>query len=159
MTNPPYETPAPPRKNWFGRNWWWFLPTVIGVPVALIVGFIGGIFFLVNTMMTSSQAYIDAMTVARQSNIVQTTLGTPIEDGWFTTGNINTSGLGANSTGHASLAIPISGPKGKGTLYLDATKSAGQWTIHELVFETYVGGYQEHEIKPRAPVSTNTPQP
>ena len=36
-------------------------------------------------------------------------------------------------SGNADLTIPISGPKGKGTLYVVATKSAGEWTYSKLV--------------------------
>jgi hypothetical protein len=30
-------------------------------------------------------------------------------------------------SGQASFAIPVSGPKGAGTIYVEAKKSAGQW--------------------------------
>jgi hypothetical protein len=47
-------------------------------------------------------------------------------------GNINVNG----SSGHADLAIPVSGPEGSGTIYVVASKSAaGQWTILRLVVE------------------------
>jgi hypothetical protein len=36
-------------------------------------------------------------------------------------------------SGDADLTIPISGPKGKGTIYAVATKSAGEWTYSKLV--------------------------
>ena len=48
-------------------------------------------------------------------------------------GNINVNG----SSGHADLAIPVSGPEGSGTIYDVASKSAaaGQWTILRLVVD------------------------
>ena len=64
-------------------------------------------------------------------------LGTPVTDGIFMSGQINTTG----STGNASLDIPISGPKGKGNLYVEATKSAGVWTYTTL--EVSVSGLTE----------------
>ena len=56
-------------------------------------------------------------------------LGAPIEEGLLVMGNINLSG----SSGEADLTIPLSGPKGNGTLYVVARKSAGQWTFSQLV--------------------------
>lgn len=55
-------------------------------------------------------------------------LGEPVKRGWMTTGSVETSG----PSGHADLAIPLSGPKGKGTLYAVASKRAGQWILQTL---------------------------
>ena len=46
-------------------------------------------------------------------------------------GNINVNG----SSGHADLAIPISGPQGNGTIYVVASKSAGHWDVLRLVVD------------------------
>ena len=46
-------------------------------------------------------------------------------------GSINISG----AAGNADLAIPISGPNGRGTIYARATRSAGKWTFSQLVVE------------------------
>ena len=51
-------------------------------------------------------------------------LGTPIEDGWFPTGHVESGG----STGSSDLAIPVSGPNGGGTLYVHATSDMGSGT-------------------------------
>jgi len=48
-----------------------------------------------------------AMQEIQANERIISTMGEPIELGWFVTGNINTSG----TTGSADLAIPISGPK------------------------------------------------
>jgi hypothetical protein len=58
-------------------------------------------------------------------------LGTPIEPGSFVSGNLSVSG----ASGEAELVIPISGPKGKGTLVARATKRAGEWRFSMLLFE------------------------
>jgi Cytochrome oxidase complex assembly protein 1 len=39
------------------------------------------------------------------------------------------------ASGESNLAIPISGPKGKGTVYVSAIKSLGQWSYSGLVVE------------------------
>lgn len=145
--------PMPPRKNWFNRNWWWFLPLVIGLPLLLIVSFIGGIILLVFTMITSSQPYQDAVSMARQNTQVQQILGTPIEEGWLVMGNIETSGLGANSSGMADLSIPIYGPASEGSLYVYATKQAGQWTMHEVTLHYGPNGYNQLDLINPQPVA------
>ena len=39
------------------------------------------------------------------------------------------------SSGHADLAIPVSGPQGSGTPYVVASKSAGRWSMLQLVMD------------------------
>jgi hypothetical protein len=56
-------------------------------------------------------------------------LGSPIDEGWYLSGTTNVNG----ASGDADLSIPISGPKGKGTIYAVATKSAGEWTYSKLM--------------------------
>jgi hypothetical protein len=64
--------------------------------------------------------------VARaQSNpLVVQRLGAPINEGWFLSGSINVS----TGAGDADVAVPISGPNGKGTVFVTAQKIAGIWT-------------------------------
>lgn len=118
-------------QNWWGRNWKWFVPVGCLGSIALFVGFIVLIMGLVFGMMKSSEAYKGAMAEAKAHPAVQQALGTPIEAGLFVTGNINISG----SSGQADLAIPVSGPDGKATIYAVAVKSSGQWTFSDLVVE------------------------
>jgi hypothetical protein len=69
--------------------------------------------------------------LAKTDPYVQEALGSPIEEGLLVMGNINVSG----SSGHADLAIPVSGPQGSGTVYVVASKSAGRWTMLTLVVD------------------------
>ena len=46
-------------------------------------------------------------------------------------GNADVNG----ASGESNLAIAISGPKAKGTIYLSANKSLGQWNYSGLVLE------------------------
>ena len=118
-------------KNWWGRNWKWVVPVGCLVPLTLFVGFIVLIVCLVFGMMKSSDVYKEALAKAKANPAVQKTIGTPIEEGMFVTGNINISG----PSGQADLAIPISGPDGEATIYVVAAKLAGQWTFSTLVVE------------------------
>ena len=71
--------------------------------------------------------------MARADLYVKEALGSPIKDGLLVMGNLKVNG----SSGHADLAIPVSGPEGSGTIYVVASKSAaaGQWTISRLVVD------------------------
>ena len=121
----------PQSQGWFARHW----KAVVGVgclgTVILGGAFVAGIFFLVMGGIRSSDAYQQAMAKANASPEVVVRLGQPIKPGWMVSGSINVSG----PTGDADLAIPVSGPKGKGTIYAVAKKSAGQWTFSRLEVE------------------------
>ncbi len=130
VDNPVVLNPVTPqRKGWWGRNWKWFVPTGCLTMLALVAGVIYLLLLLIFGMMKSSDAYKQAMVKVRASSAVTAALGAPIREGFFTSGSINVSG----PSGNADLAIPISGPKGSGTVYLRATKSAGKWSFDKLV--------------------------
>lgn len=100
------------------------------VALTLAVVLAAGIAFAVIASLKNSDAY--QMTVrAMHSNprIVQV-LGEPITTG-IPTGNIRVSG----PDGEANLAFGAEGPKGSGTIYVNATKSLGQWKIDAAVFQ------------------------
>ncbi len=118
-------------KNWWSRNWKWFVPVGCLGSLILFAGFIALMICLVFGIMKSSDAYKDALAKAKAHPSVQKTIGTPIEEGMFVTGSINLSG----PSGQADLSIPISGPDGKATIYVVAAKSAGQWTFSTLIVE------------------------
>lgn len=124
--------PLPNNRSttWWQRNWKWFVPACLG-GLVLFAGFIVLIVTIVFGMMKSSDAYKQALAEARTNPYVQEALGSPIEDGILVMGNINVNG----SSGHADLAIPVSGPDGDGTIYVVASKSAGQWAILRLVVD------------------------
>jgi len=108
----------------------WLLPSIV-IGLFTLIGFVALILYAVSAMMRSSDAYQQAIAIAKATPAVTEELGTPVEDGFFTTGRISTTG----PSGYAALAIPLSGPNGSGTIYLEAHKSVGQWSFSELIFE------------------------
>ena len=117
--------------NWFSRNWKWAAPTGCLLVVLLVALFVGSIFFFVFSMMKSNDAYQHALATARKDPEVVMALGQPIEEGWFTSGNFEENG----ASGQVNFAIPVSGPKGSGTVYVEARKAAGQWNYSTMVLE------------------------
>ncbi len=108
--------------------------TAVALCIFLIVGGAAGIIATVFGSIKSSDVYQSALTEAMANPELLDALGDPIKAGLIPSGSISVE----NTTGEASLAIPISGPKGKGTLYIEATKSAGTWTY--TVLEVAVDG-------------------
>jgi hypothetical protein len=118
-------------KNWFSRNWKWAAPTGCLLMVLLVGAFIATIFFFVFSMMKSNDAYQHALEVARHDPEVVSALGEPLQDGWFVSGNFEETG----PSGVANFSIPLSGPKGSATVYVEAHKNAGRWNYNTLVVE------------------------
>lgn len=122
-------TPAqPPPRNWWQRNWKWFVPTGCLTLLMLFVGFVFCIVLVAFSAIKSTDAYATAFNRAKSDPRVIAAIGTPIKQGWYVAGNTRVSG----GSGEADLTIPISGPKGKATVYAKATKSAGRWSYSQL---------------------------
>ena len=97
----------------------------------LFVAFIASIVLIVFTAVKSTDVYKDALARAKAHPAVIEALGSPITEGFLVSGNTNVNG----ASGEANLSIPISGPKGKGTIYAAATKSLGRWNYSGLIME------------------------
>ncbi len=97
----------------------------------VVVGFVGGIFFLIISSFKSSSVYAEAMEAARSDPAVTSALGTPIDAGWLITGSLSEQGI----SGNADLVIPISGPRRGGTLYASAYKANGVWHFYTLAVQ------------------------
>lgn len=124
--NPPMYPPAP--RTWFGRNWKWFVPTIVVAFVAMVGLFIFAILSFVFGIMRSSEPYQTAIQRAQQNPVVWQKIGHPVRVGRFFSGSINVSG----DTGDAELSIPISGDRGAGHILVSAKKRAGKWTYETL---------------------------
>lgn len=89
------------------------------------------IVFFVFSVLKSSDAYQTALTRAKNDPRVVAALGSPIKDGLVPSGKTNVNG----SSGDADITIPISGPKGKATIYAVGTKSDGKWQFSKLAVQ------------------------
>lgn len=120
--------PAKP-AGWFGRNKQLAIP--LGCMGALIVASLilgATVLTFAFAALRSSDAYRLALSTATHDPTVIAELGPPVHAGWFTTGRVTISG----PSGDASLAIPLSGSRGSGTLNVSAQKSGGRWTFSVL---------------------------
>jgi hypothetical protein len=114
-------------KGWWQRNWKWVVPAA---SLVLLAAFVGGVLALVVGVFRSSDVYQEALARVRAHPEVVAYLGQPVEPGFLPSGSINISGSG----GDARLEIPVSGPKGSGTIYLEAKREAGEWQYSRLLF-------------------------
>ena len=105
------------------------MPVGCLLPV-LFVGGCGLVVFLFATcIMKQSEAYKIALARAQANPAVIEAIGSPISQTGIVSGNSNVNG----AIGEANLSIPLSGPKGKATLYVEAKKSADTWFFQTMV--------------------------
>lgn len=96
--------------------------------VAIAACFAVLLFGGVSLTLGDSEVSKMAVAAAESNLVVKQRLGDPIKRGFFTSGSIEING----SSGHADLEVPISGPRGKATIYAVANKSAGIWKFETL---------------------------
>jgi hypothetical protein len=131
-------------KNWLGRNWKWLVPVGCLGMVAVCVIFILVIVSIAFGAIRSSEVYQKSIDGLSADPRVIAALGTPVKPGLFVSGSVNTSG----PTGEANLSIPLSGPEGKGTLYVKANKDLGFWLFTSMILEVKNTGERIELITP-----------
>ena len=115
-------------KSWLAKNWKWLVLVLATGCIALPVGLVLMIFGLIK----NTTPYRVAIQEAASDQRVIGLIGEPIEPGWWVSGSTETSG----GKGSADLIIPISGPNGRMTIYVEAQKSAGAWSYETLIAES-----------------------
>jgi hypothetical protein len=106
---------------------------------------------IVLSAVKSTDVYKDALARAQAHTSLIEVLGSPIKEGFLVSGNTNVNG----ASGEANLSIPIPGPKGKGTIYVAASKSLGRWNYSGLIVEI---AKTHHRIDLlQSPVPANSP--
>jgi hypothetical protein len=95
---------------------------------------LGGLFALGMMSMVSaikgSDIYRQTVTQVASSEEAVRWLGAPVAGG-FPMGSFSISG----GSGEAQFAMPVSGPKGKGTVYVEATLEMGAWRFERIELE------------------------
>lgn len=121
-----------PQPSWWKRNWKWVVP-VGGCFTLIIVAVIAiaSIFYGVTNAIEDSQPYEFALEKINSDEDLVNALGTPIEKDGMVSGNWNY----VNGKKSAKMTIPISGPKGSGMLFVEATGEDEDWTYHVIRVE------------------------
>jgi hypothetical protein len=116
-----------------------------------VIGLMAAIFFSIVAAFRSSDVYRLGIARLESNPEAVRLLGTPIETG-FPTGNFNVNG----PDGEARLAIPVHGPRGSGTVFIEATKSMGVWRFEHIQLQ--VDGHAERiDLESGRPVLPPSP--
>ena len=97
----------------------------------LIVLAVGGlILWGVGSALKKNAPYEDSIAAVQANPAAVAALGSPIEPGFIPSGNININ----NGVGSVDFSIPVSGPKGEGTIRVVRSKPAG---ATNWIYETW----------------------
>jgi hypothetical protein len=114
------------KNSWFAQHW-----ALSGIVALVGACALAGIFLaFIFSLLRNSDAAQLALHQAESNPIVERSIGAPLKTGWIVSGSVNVHGPG----GSAELAIPVIGPKGKGTLYTTAIRRQSQWQTTSLAF-------------------------
>lgn len=88
-------------------------------------GFVAVLVFGVGKMLKGNDAYRESVALVQSNPQAIAALGEPIKPGFMVSGSFNFT----NGEGTVDLTIPVSGPKGSGSLRVVGEKKAsGPWT-------------------------------
>lgn len=110
--------------------------------IALIVAGVAILFFGLMGALKSSAPYEDTVALVQSHPEAIAALGEPIKAGMWLTGNISIN----NGEGEASFSVPVSGPDGSGTLFIEAEKRAGSKTWDYSRRELQIEGDDDRTI-------------
>ncbi|WP_035648968.1 cytochrome c oxidase assembly factor Coa1 family protein [Flavobacterium sp. ASV13] len=115
------------KRNWWNRNWKWFVPTGCLTLIVLFALFLVGVFFEVTSIIKDSDAYIESMELVQHNKILIEKLGSPIETDGMVSGTVSA----VNDVRKCDVQVPLKGPKGKATLFVVGEKR-GKWKYSEM---------------------------
>ncbi len=135
-------------KSWFKRNWIWALPaggclTVIIITIVLTVVGISTFSDDIEAGIKNQQQIVNkALLDAEQNQEVITILGEPLES----TGSKDFRSSLDNGVRNSTYAIPITGPKGSGSIQI-ITHGSGEETVYDLYMVTIDGSSAAIDLK------------
>ena len=121
-----------PQPSWWKKNWKWALP--VGgcfTMIVIVIVAIGSIFYGVTNAIEGSQPYEYALEKINLDEDLINALGSPILKDGLVSGSWNYT----NGKKSAIMTVPISGPKGKGTLFVEASAEDDDWTYQVIRVE------------------------
>jgi hypothetical protein len=115
-------------KGCMGCGWIFVIPLGCLTVFVLFAAMFALIFVLAMYSVKSSEGYKDAIVHVKNAPIVEEALGKPVETGYFPQGSVEYE----NGRQTVNLSIPVSGPKGKGVLYVVGEKDGTSWTYSKM---------------------------
>ena len=132
--------------NWLQAHWKLVLAAAVGLALCAPIAIFAS--------LRSSDVVKLAVATAGSNPALADRLGRPLDTGWFVTGKLEVT----PASGHAELAIPVSGPKGSGTLYAEGHKRAGIWHLEMLQFGSERSNERLDLLHDRGASETVSPQ-
>lgn len=128
VTPPPLPVATPPPQQ--GGSSGCFKWGCIGCLAVIIVFGIGaaGLMMFVLGIVKSTDVYRDAAATAKKDPRVIQALGSPVREGFWVIGTVNTH----DHAGEADITFPIKGPQGNARVHAVASKEEGTWHYSEL---------------------------
>lgn len=126
------DMPEPQQRSWFGRNWKWLVPVGCLLPIVVCGGGIVALVFFGLSVLKNTAPYKDGVAKAKANPAVVAALGEPIEGGSMVGGTFNVRNVNGQESGDVDLTIPLTGPKGTGTLRVVGKADAGKWTYSTM---------------------------
>lgn len=92
----------------------------------IVLGAIGGALMVmgIGKALKNNDPYKDSIAAVQANPAAIEALGEPIKPGFMPSGNISV----VNDGGEVDFSIPVSGPKGSGTIAVIGTKAGGVWS-------------------------------
>ena len=94
--------PSGTKRNWWTRNWKWFVPAGCLTIILLFIAFVGSMVMIVFSAIKSTDLYKDPLARAKTHPAVIEALGSPIREGFLVSGNTNVNA----ASGEGNLSIP-----------------------------------------------------
>ena len=118
---------APPPRGWFARNWLWFVPLVLLLPLVICAGLCAGILGMGYYAILNSDPYRLALEAVQKNPQVIEQLGKPIEGVRWPPpgGSVNIK----DDRGEAKLEFKVRGPKGTADVEGNSRMVDGKWGL------------------------------
>ena len=113
------------------------LTTILLSIIGLIV-FVGLAVSLVMLLMKllKGEAYQLSLEELKESPLIAEYYGEPLQPSWYVLGKVNLNGDG----GFAAREYKVEGPLSSGTVYVYATRSAGEWDLVKVMVASQSDG-------------------
>ena len=139
------SAPPPRPRGWWQRHWKWAVPLIALIVLSLVFAFVYGLTTVIGGAVRDNDAYRIAMAQAAADPDLVAAIGSPIEHDGFMSANMS---RGVRST--ASLRIPVSGPRGEATVFVEAEEIVGVWRF-SLLSVTVDGADTPIDLLPSLP--------
>lgn len=123
----PFTKPGRLRPRWLA---------IALITTAGVAAFVSVLLVVIEREIKSSPVCQASIERAQESPEVSAAIGRPVRVGWFVSGQLTES---TNGGGHATLTIPLNGPRGNGVLRVEAQRQSGSWQFLTLEFAAAAG--------------------